>query len=82
MSIGQLCDDGCIATFDKAAINITKEGRKILAGTRGENGLWTLVTKKKRVDTKANPTADTTPPEPTSSSPTITKTLNYAHSLN
>ena len=41
ISIGQLCDDGCEATFDKEKMNVSKNGKKILTGVRNlSDGLW------------------------------------------
>jgi hypothetical protein len=43
VSIGQLCDTGCITTFDKDTVNIRKDGTVILQGTRDPTtGLWTV----------------------------------------
>jgi hypothetical protein len=43
VSIGQLCDAGCITTFDKDTVNIRKDGAVILQGTRDPTtGLWTV----------------------------------------
>ena len=36
LSIGQLCDDGCVATFDKASVVIAKDNAVILQGKRDE----------------------------------------------
>ena len=42
LSIGQLCDVGCIATFDKATV-VVRFGHKIVTqGTRTASGLWTV----------------------------------------
>ena len=42
LSIGQLCDVSCIATFDKATV-VVRFGHKIVTqGTRTANGLWTV----------------------------------------
>ena len=40
LSIGQLCDAECIATFDKKCVNIERHGKIILQGNRDDNGLW------------------------------------------
>jgi hypothetical protein len=43
VSIGLLCDAGCIATFDKDTISIHKDGVVILQGKRDPTtGLWTV----------------------------------------
>ena len=41
LSIGQLCDDNCIATFDKNNLIITKNNKTIIQGKRNfSNGMW------------------------------------------
>lgn len=40
ISVGQLCDDDCIATFTKQNVTMTKENTIILTGHRLNNGLW------------------------------------------
>ena len=41
LSIGQLCDDDCVAIFDKRFLNIYKGKHKIIRGVRNWNdGLW------------------------------------------
>ena len=41
LSIGQLCDAGCIAIFDKIKLSIYKDGRLLLSGRQNPNdGLW------------------------------------------
>ena len=41
LSIGQLCDDNCIATFDKHKLIITKNNKTLIEGTRNfSNGMW------------------------------------------
>ena len=53
ISIGQLCDAGCTATFTKDRVTISFQGRTILVGTRdGPNKLWYL--HKNTADHKAN----------------------------
>jgi hypothetical protein len=43
ISIGQLCDHGCIATFTSDAVTITLDKKVILRGDRSApNRLWTL----------------------------------------
>ena len=43
LSIGQLCDEECIAVFDKQAVNIYKNATIILQGTRNpSDGLWDI----------------------------------------
>ena len=43
LSIGQLCDDDCIATFQKKLLHIYKNRICILTGTRnGQDGLWDI----------------------------------------
>ena len=42
VSIGQLCDAGCLATFDKDTVSIKKNNALILQGNRDPaTGLWT-----------------------------------------
>ena len=41
ISIGQLCDDNCVAIFRKHHVTILKQGQAIIHGTRNRsNGLW------------------------------------------
>jgi hypothetical protein len=40
ISLAQLCDDDCIAIFDKYEVKILKNDRVIIKGTRMSNGLW------------------------------------------
>jgi hypothetical protein len=43
ISIGQLCDDNCIAILDKHQIEVYKDNTCALAGTRNTtNGLWDI----------------------------------------
>ena len=43
LSIGQLCDEGCVAIFDKATLRILKNGKVILTGNRNlRDGLWDI----------------------------------------
>ena len=42
ISIGVLCDDDCIATFDKESVKIHQHNTPILQGHRLPNGLWSL----------------------------------------
>lgn len=43
ISIGQFCDHGCTATFDKSSVQIHQDGITIVQGHRiTTNGLWTL----------------------------------------
>ena len=56
LSIGQLCDVGCIATFDKATV-VVKYGNKIVThGTRTANGLWTIEIAIPNITPKTQPT--------------------------
>ena len=44
LSIGQLCDDDCLAVFSKYKLRIYKQGRLILTGTcNWTDGLWDVV---------------------------------------
>ena len=48
LSIGKLCDDNCIAVFDKRHLCICKKGVLILRGTRNwTDGLWDVQIKEK-----------------------------------
>ena len=50
LSIGQLCDDGCIAIFEKSKLLILKSGEIILSGHRNlTDGLWDIPFKQKRM---------------------------------
>jgi hypothetical protein len=40
ISIGQLCDDDCIAIFSKYNVKIIKNDKILIKGKRTDNGLW------------------------------------------
>ena len=43
ISIGQLCDDDCVALFTKYDVKIYKDGKVITVGQRNDvNGLWNV----------------------------------------
>ena len=43
ISIGRLCDDNCIAVFDRKELNIYKNNKKVIHGTRNyRDGLWDI----------------------------------------
>ena len=42
LSIGQLCDAGCQATFDRQHLRIYHNNKLIMTGTRQPNKLWTI----------------------------------------
>jgi hypothetical protein len=42
ISLAQLCDDDCIAIFNKYDVKILKKDKIIITGTRTRNGLWHL----------------------------------------
>ena len=42
LSIGQLCDAGCQATFDRHHLRIYYNNKVIMQGTRQPNKLWTI----------------------------------------
>jgi hypothetical protein len=42
ISLAQLCDDDCIAIFNKHDVKILKHNEIIITGTRIPNGLWSL----------------------------------------
>ena len=46
LSIGQLCDDGCVAVFTNESVLISKDNKLILEGTRNKvDGLWDVPVK-------------------------------------
>ena len=42
LSIRQLCDSGCVATFNKDKVNIRHNNQLVANGPRIKNGLWTI----------------------------------------
>jgi hypothetical protein len=55
LSIGQLCDDDCVALFTKYDVKIYKQGQIIIVGERDpNNGLWTLPIAPKPTIHRAN----------------------------
>ena len=42
LSIGQLCDHGCSAYFDKSKLYIMHNGKIIMQGSRGPTKLWSI----------------------------------------
>ncbi len=55
LSIGQLCDDDCVALFSKYDVKIYKEGQIIIVGERDPaNGLWTIPIAPKPMIHQAN----------------------------
>ena len=49
LSLGQLCDDDCIAILDKRFLNIYKHGHHILRGCRNwTDGLWDVQVKRQQ----------------------------------
>jgi hypothetical protein len=42
ISLAQLCDDDCIAIFNKYEVRITKKDKIIITGKRMSNGLWSI----------------------------------------
>jgi hypothetical protein len=42
VSLAQLCDDDCIAIFNKYNVKIIKNNQVIIQGTRMRNGLWSV----------------------------------------
>jgi hypothetical protein len=42
ISLGQLCDDDCIAIFNKYEVRILKKDKVIITGRRMTNGLWSI----------------------------------------
>jgi hypothetical protein len=52
LSIGQLCNQGCIAIFEKEHFYIMKNGKLILKGRRNfKDGLWDVPFEKHKIDT-------------------------------
>ena len=43
VSLGQLCDDNCIAIFAKCNVQLLKHNEVIVKGTRMPNGLWSIL---------------------------------------
>ena len=50
VSLGQLCDDNCIALFTKYNVHIIKNDQVIIQGKREANGLWLVP-----IDPPSNP---------------------------
>ena len=51
LSIGQLCDNGCLALFDRYKLYIFKNGKIILSGNRNlTDGLWDVPFKNNHID--------------------------------
>ena len=42
ISIGQLCDDDCVAIFSKYDVKIIRNNKILIRGRRTDNGLWKL----------------------------------------
>ena len=42
ISIGQLCDDDCVAIFSRYNVKILKNNKVLIRGKRTDNGLWQL----------------------------------------
>ena len=42
ISLGKLCDDDCIAIFNKYEVRILKQDEVIITGQRMLNGLWSI----------------------------------------
>ena len=58
LSIGQLCDDDCIALFSKYHLKILKNNKVIIEGRRNDNGLWDVPLHKPTTQTQHS-TVDT-----------------------
>ena len=51
LSIGQLCDHGCIAIFTKTLLLIFKNGKLTLSGKRNlRDGLWDVPFEQNKID--------------------------------
>ena len=60
LSIGQLCDDDCVAIFNKHAVSIYRNAKIILSGKRNTtDGLWDI-TLKNSVNHPKNATINNT----------------------
>jgi hypothetical protein len=56
VSIGQLCDDGCVVTLTRDDMKVIKEDTMILRGTRNTtDGLWDVELKRSPPHTPATP---------------------------
>ena len=61
LSIGQLCDDECIAVFDKRHLHVYKHGTLILKGNRNwTDGLWDVEIKSQQQQLNVIVRKDTT----------------------
>jgi hypothetical protein len=57
ISIGQLCDDDCVALFTKYHVKLYKNGKVIIVGKRNSaNGLWTIPLAPKQALPNPKPT--------------------------
>ena len=59
ISIGQLCDDDCIAIFTKYDVKIIKNDKILIKGRRTANGLWKIP-----IGTAIKPSAVQSPTNP------------------
>jgi hypothetical protein len=77
ISIGQLCDHGCTATFDATRVRIYYQDQIIMTGSRSSdtNHLWIL--ELDGVMPNSNPSNNT----PVSAPPALEPTIGTAHSL-
>jgi hypothetical protein len=51
LSIGQLCDQGCVLIFDKHKLYIIRHGKQILTGDRNlKDGLWDVPFKEQKIN--------------------------------
>ena len=55
ISVGQLCDDDCEVIFNKTKVNVSKNKKVILQGTRNKNdGLWDINVNQNTLQHKMN----------------------------
>ena len=55
ISIGQLCDDDCIAIFTKYDIQIIQRNEILIRGKRTDNGLWNILLSNNQPTLVSNP---------------------------
>ena len=58
ISIGQLCDDDCIAIFSKYDVKIIKNNKILIRGRRTQNGLWKMPIARAHSKSKCITTAE------------------------
>ena len=58
VSLGQLCDDDCIAIFTKYHVDILKNNQTIIKGERTDNGLWSIPLSDNQHKSSSSPHAE------------------------